>query len=181
MVKMAIAFIILVVLGLIFFIKHSKWIGIALLLFVVEIFTVFIYFANDIAEARREMRSSSNFSMQIDDISYEAGTNDEGVEGYYFTLWVSNNAGYVQTEEIACYTEKNTRVNMETVSIYQTIGEDNEWHYQIIENREVPPGTQVTLMYFITQETLESVKGDKLVFRDVFSEVPITVSMYELK
>lgn len=176
MVKMAIAFVILVVLGIIFFIKQTKWVGLAFILFMVEIFGFAIYCSNDIAETKSEFRAS----IKIDNISYEAGTNSEGEEGYYFTLTVANNAGYVQVVEIECYTDKNAFVEMEPVSVFDSIGEDSSWYYQIIENREMPPGTQVTLTYFIKQEVLETVEGKKLIFGDNYGEKTMTVLMNEL-
>lgn len=179
--KMAIAFVMLVVLGLIFFIKHTKWIGVALILSLVGTmaFSVFCYY--EVSESEREIRSSSCASLQIDDISYEAGTNDKGEEGYYFTLTIANRAGYVQTEKVLCYTDADTCVAIEPVSIYSTIGKDSVWYSEIMEDREIPPGTQATLMFFITNDILETVEGDKLIFQDAYSEIPITVSMEELR
>ena len=69
---------------------------------------------------------------------------------------------------------------MEPVGVFDSIGEDSSWYYQIIENREMPPGTQVTLTYFIKQEVLETVEGKKLIFGDNYGEKTMTVLMNEL-
>lgn len=155
--------------------------AIAFILFFVEIFAFSAYCAYDITESKKEIRSSKDFSIQMEEVSYEKGTNEAGEEGYYFTFIVANNAAYVQTEEIKCYTNRGVSVEMSPVSVYQSIGEDNGWYYQIVKNREVPPGTKVTLMYFITQETLDEIDGNKLIFDNTLGVNSMSVFIRELE
>lgn len=175
MVKIIVGIIILIVVGLIFFIKKFRWAGILSILLVAEI-VAFSFYTKD-TSGQPETTSEP---ILVGEITFEKGVNAKGEEGYYFEVPVVNEGSEKQTAVIMCYADTGEVVAKELVSVYQDINVISKWRNKLIGKTVVPPGTQTTFRFFVKQNVIDGVTGEQLLFQDNTYKIPSYISIDEL-
>ncbi len=157
-------------------IKVFKLPGILFLLFCVEFVFLWDYTGSEImSEKYREE------PITVETVSAEKMVNGDGEVGYRFFVTVSNPGEKECKTKIGCKGETGGYLTYDYVSEYQDIKISDPWRNKMLGNNIVPPGTKLTLQFFVSQEELNELKGDQLIFRDVFSESYATISVAEIK
>lgn len=117
----------------------------------------------------------------VEAVSADKAVNSEGEVGYCFYVTVCNKGGEEIKTKIGCKGETGGYLTYDYVSEYQDIKINDPWRNKMLGNNIVPPGTELTLQFFVSQEELNDLQGDQLIFRDVFSESYATIPVAELK
>ena len=157
-------------------IKVFKVTGVLFLLFCVEVFFLYEYTITTGWSVKHTQEP-----IQVNAVSADKMVNDDGEVGYCFYVTVSNTGDTEATTKIGCKGETGGYLTYDYVSEYQDIKITDSWRNEMLGNNVVPPGTELTLQFYISGDTLSKATGDELIFRDVFSESYATIPIADLK
>lgn len=149
--------------------------------FLFLVFCVEIYFLHEYTMTESWSVIHTQEPILVDAVSADKMVNDEGKVGYCFYVTVSNYGEKESNTKIGCKGESGGYLTYDYVSEYQDIKISDPWRSKLLGHNVVPPGTQLTLQFFISQDELNELKGDELIFRDVFSESYATIPIADLK
>ncbi len=150
--------------------------GVLFLLLCVEVFFLFEYTMTNSWTIEHAEEPIEVYAVSADKM-----VNDEGEVGYCFYVTVANNGKLESTAKIGCKGKEGGYLTYDYVSEYQGIKVTDSWRNKMLGNNIVPPGTEVTLQFFVSQDELNDLNGDELIFRDVFSKSYASIPVTDLK
>lgn len=101
--------------------------------------------------------------VEILDIDYEEGTDEDGTQGWYFYIKVKSKYPGLSGASLTCYSSAEEKVWMERLGVYDQI-EDFAWVYMLGYVTFAPPYEEVTATMFASREALENLEGDTIIF-----------------
>lgn len=159
-------------------IKCFKWPGVCFILLCIELMIVpelAVYFMFQSASDKIPE------TMMLDAKVAEAGVNEEGIEGHWISVTITNSGNEEIIVRIACKEESANYLTYDYDSAYTNIDKDDVWYNQVLGNTYVPAGTEVSLRFFITQDMLSEVEGEQLIFRDAISGKCAAIPISDLR
>lgn len=159
-------------------IKYFKWPGVCFILLCIELMIVpelAVYFMYQTASDKIPE------TMMMDARVTEAGVNDEGIEGHWIQVTITNSGHEEQIVRIGCKGESANYLTYDHDSVYTDIDKEDVWYNQVLGNTYVPAGTEVSLRFFITKDMLSEVEGEQLIFRDAISGKYAAIPILELR
>ena len=155
-------------------IKFFKWPGVFFILLCIELMilpklSVWLIFEST--------SGNTPETLVIDAKVEEVGINDEGQEGQWICVTITNSGFEKEIVKIGCKGKSPNYLTYDYESAYMDIDKNDPWYTWILGNTHVPPGTEITLRFFITQDILNEVEGDQLIFRDVVSGKSAVISI----
>lgn len=137
--------------------KTFRYAGILFLAFVIECVCLWFYCEQEIDFV--EIRSEQ---IQITNVEFEEALNGDGEEGYRFYLTLRNDGS---ERAIASghflRNDEGYSIRSEEPGVYQNVGDWGSVYSGVV----VPPGTEVTIDFFVEKLALEFENTEYLVFQ----------------
>lgn len=161
---------------IVFIIKKCKLVGLLSILLLVEICYLQWYTNDELYSIKSEKNNAT-----VEAVLTGKGVNDEGKVGYCFDIKIVN-TGDEEIEAIVGYKGQDDKyLKYDYVSEYQDMDITDSWRNELMKGKDIPPGTEITLKYFISEQQLNKMEGDYLIFRDGIGQNYTYILMEDLK